>query len=237
MVDQTSNIFEGNANPQDQGQKQSSDESGAFKLPDAVSVLVGEGKKYSDVSKALESIPHAQTHIERLEQELAETRVKLEAQTSVEEALKEFNSQKEQGTPTSQPLGLSEIDNLIEQRLNQKEQHQASQSNIDSVVSKLTEQFGGADKAEQAFVDKAKDLGVGVDYMNELASKSPQAVFALFGSGSKPASSGVTVSSVNTEAFNSSPQQTKPIKGIMHGSSTSDVLDAWRSATAKIIGD
>jgi vacuolar-type H+-ATPase subunit I/STV1 len=237
MVDQTSNIFEGSDLKQDQAADQKSSESGAFQVPETVANLVGEGKKYSDVNKALESIPHAQTHIERLEQELAETRAKLEAQASVEEALKEFRSQKEQDTPTSQPIDLSEIDNLIEQRLTQKEQRQLSKANVDQVVSKLTEQFGGTDKAEQAFIAKAQEIGVDLDYMNDLAAKSPKAVFALFGSGSKPANTSVTKSSVNTEAFGSQPQQTAPVKGVMHGSSTSDVLSAWRAATSHIKGD
>lgn len=237
MVDQTSNIFDGSDQGRDQGGDQAGNEPSAFQVPESLGSLVGEGKKFSDLNKAMESIPYAQTHIEKLEQELADTRSKLEARTSVEEALQEFKSRSSQDTPTSQAIDLNEIDNLIEQRLTQRDYQQQSKGNIDVVVKELTGQFGSADKAEEAFEAKAKEIGVDIGFMNDLAAKSPKAALALFTPGSKVAPAGVTTSSLNTEAFGSQPRQPTPVKGVMHGSSTSDVLGAWRAATAHVKGD
>ena len=231
MVDQT-NIFEGDESkgPETTGDTQAT----AFTVPDNVAEFVGEGKKYSDVSKALESIPHAQSHIERLEEELTQTRAKLEASKSVEETLSNFASQKEQDTPTSQPVDLDKISELVDQRLVVQQQQQVQQSNVKHVVDTLSKQFGDKDKAESAFISKAAELGVDVSYLNNLAATSPKAVYALFGSESRPASQEFSKSSVNTEAFKPTNNQQKPIKSVMHGSSTSELLDAWRSSTANI---
>lgn len=231
MVDQT-NIFEGDESkgPETTGDTQAT----AFTVPDNVTEFVGEGKKYSDVSKALESIPHAQSHIEKLEEELAQTRAKLEASKSIEETLSNFASQKEQDTPTSQPVDLDKISELVDQRLVAQQQQQVQQSNVKHVVDTLSKQFGDKDKAESAFISKATELGVDVSYLNNLAATSPKAVYALFGSESRPASQEFSKSSVNTEAFKPTNNQQKPIKSVMHGASTSELLDAWRSSTANI---
>lgn len=233
MVDQT-NIFEGGSSIPDQGENKAA----SFQVPEVVSELVGEGKKYSDINKALESIPHAQTHIQKLEAELAEVRAKLQASTSVEETLKQFKAQQEQGKPTSQPVGLEDIAGLIESKLSEREKQSVASKNQTEVVSKLTEQFGDKGKAEEAFVKKAKELGVSVSHLDDLAKTSPKAIFALFGTGSKPSGKGSYESSVNSQAFSNLPQQRAPVPQVMSsGSSTTQVLDAWRAATAQITGD
>lgn len=231
MVDQT-NIFEGDESkgPETTGDTQAT----AFTVPDNVTEFVGEGKKYSDVSKALESIPHAQSHIDKLEEELAQTRAKLEASKSIEETLSNFASQKEQDTPTSQPVDLDKISELVDKRLVAQQQQQVQQSNVKHVVDTLSKQFGDKDKAESAFISKATELGVDVSYLNNLAATSPKAVYALFGSESRPVSQEFSKSSVNTEAFKPTNNQQQPIKSVMHGASTSELLDAWRSSTANI---
>ena len=42
-----------------------------FQIPTEASELVGAGKKYQSVEDALKSVPHAQKHIQTLENELA----------------------------------------------------------------------------------------------------------------------------------------------------------------------
>jgi len=231
MVDQT-NIFEGNeSTPNTPG---STEQPPVFQVPEVANEFIGEGKKYTDVNKALESIPHAQTHIQKLEQELIETRTKLEAASSIEESLAQFASQKEQGTPTSQPVDMSEVANLVDQRLRANKQADVQTSNVGEVVNSLTKQFGDKEKAEAAFIAKAAELGVDASYMNNLAATSPKAVYALFGTSAKPTSQEFNRSSVNTEAFQSTGNEQKPIRSVMSGSSTSEVMDAWRAATSNL---
>lgn len=231
MVDQT-NIFEGSEQQADQSGAQS--EGKAFELPETVSEFIGEGKKYSDVGKALESIPHAQTHIQKLEQEMAEMKARLDAQASVEETLKRYAGQKVPETPTSQPIDPSDIDRMIEQRLSAQEQQRRAQSNISEVVDTLANQFGGKDKAEQAFVQKAQELGMDVNVLNNLAATSPQAVYNLFGSQAKPKSS-MSKTSVNLEAIQASrPTEAPKPKSVMFGASSQEMVEAFRAAAATV---
>lgn len=230
MVDQT-NIFgaEGSVS-----ETTGTPATQAFQVPEAVNEFIGDGKKYTDVNKALESIPHAQTHIDKLEQELTEVRAKLSAAATIEDTLAQFASKQEQGTPTSQPVDLQEIANLVDQRLVAKDQVNTQASNINDVVSKLSVQFGDQAKAEAAFISKASELGVDVSYMNNLAATSPAAVYALFGTKAQVKSQEFTRSSVNTEALGSTDQTQQPIPSVMSGSSSTQVIDAWRKATAHL---
>ena len=234
MVDQT-NIFEGSEPKQDQAGVQEQGSS-AFQLPDSVSELVGEGKKYSDINKALESIPHAQSHIQKLEQEMAEMKAKLEAQSSVEETLKRFTSERAQETPTSQPLDLNEVFSQFEERLSAREQQKVAQANIGEVVDTLTSHFGDKEKAEQSFINKANELGVNVQFLNDLAAKSPRAVYDLFGAKAAPkGKEAMSKTSVNSEALMSSrqPDLPKP-KALGVGATTKDMVEAFKAAAATV---
>ncbi len=229
MVDQT-NIFGAEGKPETTGDPATQ----AFQVSEIANEFIGEGKKYTDVNKALESIPHAQTHIDKLEQELTDVRAKLDAAATVEETLAQFASKQEQGTPTSQPVDLSEVANLVDQRLIARDQASTQTNNMNSVASELTVQFGDKAKAEAAFISKASELGVDVSYMNDLAATSPAAVYALFGTKAKASSQEFSKSSVNTEAFRSTEQTQHAVPSVMSGSSTTQVLDAWRKATANL---
>lgn len=235
MVDQTSNIFEGSEQKQDQAEVQEQ-RSEAFQLPESVSQFIGEGKKYSDINKALESIPHAQSHIQKLEQEMAEMKAKLEAQSSVEETLKKFTSQKVQETPTGQPIDLNEVFSQFEERLSAREQQKVAQQNIGEVVETLTSHFGDKSKAEQSFINKANELGVNVQFLNDLAAKSPKAVYELFGAKAMPKSKeAMSKTSINSEALMSSrqPEMPKP-KVLGVGATTKDMVEAFKAAAASV---
>lgn len=237
MVDQT-NIFEGSEPSQDQGQVQEQ-ASQAFAVPETVSEYIGEGKKYTDVNKALESIPHAQTHIQKLEQEMAAMKAKLEAQASVEETLKQYAGQKAQETPTSQPIDPTMIDKMIADRLNATRQQESAQKNIGEVVNTLSDQFGGKEAAEKAYVQKAQELGVDVGFLNNLAATSPKAVYSLFGGAQPKSQPSMSQTSVNLEAMNASrPQPAPEVKSVMFGASTQDMVAAFKAAAATVkLGD
>ena len=234
MVDQAS-TFEGSEQNLDQGQVQENNQANTFAVPDSLSEFVGEGKKYSSVDKALESIAPAQDHIQRLESEMAEMRAKLDAQSSVEETLRKFTEQKAVDTPTSQPVDLNEVVNQVTQRLDANAQAEQRVANQKSVANKLAEQFGDMQKAKGMFEAKAKELGMSVQDMDNLAATSPQAVFQMFGTGAQSTSQRATQSSVNTEAMQSTTNPTpQEVPGVMFGASAEQVADAWRLATQHI---
>ena len=55
-----------------------------------LSEFVGTGKKYATLEDALKSVPHAQTHISKIEQELAQAKEELLKRKTTEELLEEL---------------------------------------------------------------------------------------------------------------------------------------------------
>lgn len=202
----------------------------AFKVPDVAQELIGEGRKYASAEDALAALPHAQSHISKLEEEMASLREDLSKRKTAEEILDAINkkSPEEATVPQFDP---SQLDALIENKLSAKEQYAKDTANTTSVANKFRAEFGD-ENAEKVYIQKASELGLSVDYMNSLAKTSPEAVFKLC--GLKPTTSTPTriTSSVNSEALqNQAPAIVKP-KSVMGGSTAKDDIAAWRAAGA-----
>lgn len=202
-------------------------------LPDHLKELVGEGKKYASVDKALESIPHAQTHIQRLETELQEMRDKVTKATATDEVYATVKELLEQQRAT--PSGGTEvdvdsrIDSILDRRLTEREQKARASANVSKVKDALSAKFG--DKASEVYKEKAKSLGLSTDFLNSVVAASPEAAFELF--GMKPSSTVPAPSSpgVRTDTFTHNAPA--PVKTVMGGASSNDVLEAWRAAKPK----
>lgn len=225
-----------NAEPTDQkgeaDEKGKQEESPANDIP--VKDWIGEGKKYKSVDDALESLPHKESFIEQLKRENEELRGKLEGASTVDDILNQISSSsKEEEAPQQEQqeqyqLKQEDIAKIIDSRISEREQQQTAQQNAATVVDKMTELYG--DRAEEVYNQRAEELNVPVEWLNETAKRSPNAVFELFGVGKKEkASPSKLSSSYNSEALSQKPQQ-KEHRTIMWGASTSDIMDTWRSA-------
>src|SRR5687768_7954579 len=71
-------------------------------IPPELVELVGAGKKYATVEAALKALPHSQSHINKLEAELATLREEVTKRKTTQELLDEIKSGIPQGetTPT-----------------------------------------------------------------------------------------------------------------------------------------
>jgi uncharacterized coiled-coil protein SlyX len=200
-----------------------------FQIPETVKGLVGEGMKYATPEAALESLPHAQHHIERLEEEMASMREDLSKRTAVEDVLKEINK-----TPTeiqAEPqLTQDQLDALIDTRLATKEANDLSKSNVTEVVNKFITLYGDKDKAQAIYKQKATDLGMSVEAVNNLAATSPKAVFELFGikpNAELPATKLNT--NINSEAVVTTNVQEQKPASVMGASTHAQDVAAWKS--------
>lgn len=144
-------------------------------------------QKYKTVEDALNALKHSQEYIPNLKQTLEQQARELEEARKAAEQISELrktvealtsNKPAEQNTPVS---GITEdkVTDLVQQVLAQTEQKKSAQQNIQVVTSKMIEKFG--DKAEEAFYQKAKELGIEVAEINSLAAKSPKLVLNLMG--------------------------------------------------------
>lgn len=221
----------------DQGEPK---EGNKEQLPEELQNLVGEDKKYKSVEDALKSIPHSQQHISQLEQELAEMRERLESARTVDDILDQINQpkQEEHKEPErkqeSPQLSQDDIARIVDSRISEQERMQTAHQNQQAVVERMQELYG--DKAEETYVHRAEELGVPVEWLNETASKSPQAVFELFGLNKKERATPKKTSegSYNSDSFKG---QSRPErKPVMTGASTSELVDAWRRSRPEVGG-
>jgi hypothetical protein len=202
--------------------------SPAFQVPTELNELVGDGKKYRSVEDALKSIPHAQTHIQNLENEMKQLREEVAKRKAAEELLEDLrnNPPMQQNTPTQQS---PDIYQTVEAVITAREQQSRAKGNIEAVIGAFSSAFG--DKAETQFVHLAQENGLSVQELNKLAATSPAAVLKLAGLGKQqPATpSKMTGSSVNTEGFQQGNQQPLSAK-VPKGATTKDLVNAWRNA-------
>lgn len=210
-------------------------------VPQELVELVGEGKKYKTVDEALKSVPHAQTHIARLEAELAEKNEALAKAKAVEDLLEELKKSGQAPTPAQQQqieavkLDPNEIaktvDQVVERRLAIQEANRRAQINTSSVVNAFTQKFGN--DSEKEYIKIAEESGLSIEALNRLAATSPAAVLRLAGIQHSPEvqhTPGKTSGSVNTEAFRSQQPQGQLQSARVQGGKTSDLVSAWRAA-------
>jgi hypothetical protein len=154
-------------------------------VQDPVHELVGEGKKYATVEKALESITHAQAHIATVEEDnaalkaqLAEANLAITKATSLDEVLSKISASKEEPVTLAPTIDPQAITQAVLDQLQVADQAKVEQANSAAVVTKLQEKYG--EKAEEVYRSMATKVGLSVAQLNALAGKSPMAVLAYF---------------------------------------------------------
>lgn len=225
LFDDPQTTPEGDANAQPQ--------PATLVLPDPLKDLVGEGKKYASVEKALESIPHAQAHIQKLEQELKELREAVAKARGVDEVYNTVQDLLKQETATPVPAVVDEdsLAAILDRKLAEREAAKRAQANREAVKKALVEKYG--EKAKEAYESRLKELGLGEQFVDSLIAHSPAAALELFGlKGSTPKAPAPSLSSVNTAALNSTPKE-QPVKTVMGGATTQEIIAAWRAAAPK----
>lgn len=249
MSDQTT-IFQQNsqATPApDQATTAGSNQSQGTTFEDLLGMVTNENgeRKYRDVPSALQGLQHAQTFISQLKSENAQLKQEMEGlriQTQkiaeLEQTIKTLTANV-QNPPEQRPEGavLNEqtLAEILDRKLSEREREAQRAANISKVVNSVREKFG--DKAEEVFYGKAKELGMTVAEINELASKSPTAVLGLIGVSQAPAQpfkSPVTPGS-NTEGY-TPPSETfvKSNAGVLLGASYQELVAEKNNATKMI---
>ena len=158
---------------------------------DKLKVIVGaEGNpKYEDVDTALDALAHSQAHIKTLEderrsskEEIEKMREELANRATVEDFVNKISPQEPNKVVETQDkvVGLDEekVAEIISNTFSKREQEASKVNNLNTVVKVLKESFG--DKANTVVSDKAKELGMSVTELQEMASEKPNVVLGLF---------------------------------------------------------
>lgn len=171
---------------------------GSDNTADYMNQLVGEGKKYANVNEAVKALAHAQTFIETLKGDNAHLKNELQSRITMEEFLERSNRSNSANPPSEPPVtpptstgnvssGLSkdEVMQIAIEAMKAETTKATRERNVAETLGKLQETFGDDYKAKVA--EKAKELGVGTEFLSSLAGQSPKAFLELVGANKTPA--------------------------------------------------
>jgi hypothetical protein len=156
--------------------------------------------KYKDVFTALEALNHSQRYIKTLEEENKLHRETKMEKDTLEQAFSTISAKNNQQEPTkTEGVDAEQLKQMIAESLKEEKTKEIQESNKLTVSNSLIQKYGNAEKAKQAYQNKADELGIDVTTLVELAASSPKAVLAYFGSSDTSYSK--TTGSINTEAL------------------------------------
>lgn len=169
------------------------------------------GEKWGDPEVIAKGKLEADAHIANLERQLAEMREDLGKEEYSKKLLDALQNKagstspntvapKDNNSASDEPNTTAEADvdveSLVEQTLAKREREAKVAQNIASVEQALTESFGT--EARAMVQQKAQDLGLSIERMQELAAESPQAFLSLVGSAPARESNADLSSAKNT---------------------------------------
>lgn len=166
-----------------------------------------KGEHWSDPDTLAKGYFHAQQRIKDLEEAVGEAReqdyakklleqLQQQAPASTQRVVEEEKGRQDDDKTSLTPEGLQ---SLIEKTLTDREKNNSVAANVSTADSKLTELYGTEAKA--TVQKKAKELGMSVSRLQEIAGESPTAFFRLIGEEPPVKETNSFVKgSVNTEA-------------------------------------
>lgn len=201
----------------------------AIQLPDSVAALVGEGKKYATVEKALEALAYSQEFIEQLKSENGQLRESQGRQLAQEEVYAMVQDYLKAQGPTAARVDEGDVAQVVDRVLHQRELVQTVKQNEAEFKAAMQKKYG--DKAKEIFQKGAEELGMPIKDLETLARTNPKAALKLLGAEGTAAPARPTApGSVNTTLLRQG-EERDPIldKSIMHGASTKDIVAKWRA--------
>lgn len=210
-----SNVFEQAATEQQAEGTQA--ETQAFETEESyVKKLVeARGEKWQDPEVIAKGKFEADNHIKELERQLEELRGDLSKNEYAKQLLETLQGkagattspnsvdaqQKEQeGSSADQNTtgDAGDLESLVEETIRKREQQQTAQQNLSQVQETLGKAFGT--EANKVVQERAKELGMSLDRLQDIATESPSAFMRLIGESPAVETNPAPSSSVNTTA-------------------------------------
>lgn len=179
--------------------------------------------KYESVESALDALRASQEHIQRIENDNADLKKKVEEAQTLKDTLARLEADKD--NEKRNPLTEGEsgrtveaaeelVKKLVRQSLDENKQVETAVSNVKKVNDVLVNKFG--EKAGDVVSSKAKSLGMTTQQLKELSAQNPTLVLELFGSSSTATSP--NTSSVNLSGYKKPEEELKaPEKSLISG--------------------
>jgi hypothetical protein len=163
--------------------------------------LVGEGKKFKTVEDLAKSKLESDAFINRLQDEQKELRKDLEARIRTEDALAELKKDRGNQAPADSSVDVKKV---VLETLEQAERDKIALKNIRQANDHIIDKCGGKKEAEAFIIKKSEELGVPVEWLKDMAARSPKALYNTLGVDATvaPPPTGMTKGDVNTAAKN-----------------------------------
>jgi hypothetical protein len=178
-----------------------------------VDQLVGEGKKYANMDELAKAYMNADQFIGQLKTETEGLRTELNQRVAAETLFEKIVQARPEPSPPvaapkeDPPVGdpnqtSVDLAQVVREQLLVREQEKTIQQNADEVTNRMIKEFGSEDKAHQVVLAKAQELGVSIEFLQDVAVKSPKAFYQTLGLTTTPTSvPSVSRGDVNTAAL------------------------------------
>ena len=150
--------------------------------------LVGEGKKFKSPEDLAKAKLESDRFIEQLKQEPKQLREDLDRLVEENRLLKEL-AKKDNGSTTAQPEQNTtasespqiDLEARIRETLKKTAEEEKQRENLTKVSETMIQTYGTQEKAAEVLRQKALELGVGVEFLQDVAARSPKAFFQTVG--------------------------------------------------------
>ena len=160
--------------------------------------LVGEGKKFKTDKELARGKWESDQYILKLRDKLTKAEEELNKRAAMEELynkLKTDDTQTRQDelsvTPDRQGVNEDELEAKVSALLEKREKARSLETNMGRVTRVLEETFGSSNTANSALNKVARETGMSMNDIRDLAQRSPEAVFKLVGITEQPKTSQV----------------------------------------------
>ena len=182
-------------------------------------------QKYTNVESALNSINHAQKHISDVESDNAELKDKLIQAEAAQELLRKTMKESKPDSSMDQTSMLQAINDVLDH----KESVAKKTANLNMVGKVFSDTYG--DKAKSEMKALADANGVGLEFLQDLSERAPQAVLKLAGLIDAGAIElAKTRSTTITDSLEPKPKELGEAKSIMGNATTKEMVAAWKRA-------
>jgi len=174
--------------------------------------LMGDGKKYSDQDAVAKALVEKDTFIQRLideKRQLEETFRERENARAFDDRIKALEQAQlterteppaREVTPPQPSVDPAKIEEMVQRSIAEREAQNIRSRNLITVKDTLTEKIG--EDYTKYVKQRAAELNIGMDQLNQMAANTPQAFLALvLPSDRTPESVAPPASRVNPAAF------------------------------------
>lgn len=170
--------------------------------------LVGETQKYKTPDDLAKAYAHADAAIAAMKAE----KIRLEAENRVLKELDQTRNKKPNddsgnddppvNTPPEPKIEDKDLSTLVAEELKKSKEQDKFADNVNAVSDKLASFYGNAREAQKAVNTKAQELNVSVEWLMDVAGRSPVAFYNTLGIDQRSFNTPASAGDVNTAALN-----------------------------------